>query len=156
MPETGDSARSERFALLGPRLEQRRLEMDLRYRNLALFIRERGLESRRLADDIEKNRRQNYGRMVLMALSVAYGYAPNAILGFLDGDDDALEPVDSGPDQTEINKIVGELWGSLEGAPRHVQVVLSSTTISAADKLGLLREFITPQPAAPRQARRGA
>jgi hypothetical protein len=55
---------------LGKLLEQRRVEMNPRYRDLTLFAQERGLNWR-LAWDIEKNRRTSYRDLTLSAIESA-------------------------------------------------------------------------------------
>jgi hypothetical protein len=63
---------------LGQLLEQRRVELDPRYRNLALFAEDRDLNYR-LAWDIETGRRTNYRRPTLRAIEVAYGLEPGSV-----------------------------------------------------------------------------
>jgi hypothetical protein len=74
---------------LGKLLEQRRVEMNPRYRDLTLFAEERGLNWR-LAWDIEKNRRTSYRDLTLSAIEVGYGWAPGSIRRVLGGGDPEL------------------------------------------------------------------
>ena len=74
---------------LGKLLEQRRVEMNPRYRDLTLFAQERGLNWR-LAWDIEKNRRTSYRDLTLSAIEVGYGWAAGSIRRVLDGGEPEL------------------------------------------------------------------
>jgi hypothetical protein len=81
MPADPTTAAWER---LGAMLEQRRVELDPRYKNLALFTGERGINYR-LAWDIEAGRRTNYRRPTRRAIEVAYGLRPGEIDTVLSG-----------------------------------------------------------------------
>lgn len=67
---------------LGRYLEQRRVELDTRYRNLTLFCQDKGIDYR-LAWDIEHARRTNYRRTTLLALESAYGLRAGRIQDYL-------------------------------------------------------------------------
>lgn len=77
---------------LGELLQRRRVEIDPRYRNLALFAREHGLNER-LVSDIEHGRRGGYRKGTRMALEIAYELDPGSIARFLAGAAAALSPV---------------------------------------------------------------
>lgn len=78
--QTGHDA----WVRLGGMLERRRVELDLKYRNLALFAEERGVDYR-MAWDLEHARRTNYRRITLMAVELAYGWEPGSIEQVLEG-----------------------------------------------------------------------
>lgn len=56
---------------LGQALQRRRVELDLRFKNMALFAREHGLNER-LVFDIENGRRTGYRPTTRRALEIAY------------------------------------------------------------------------------------
>jgi hypothetical protein len=70
---------------LGDALSRRRVELDPRYRNLALFARERGLNER-LVSDIEHGRRGGYRKGTRTALEIAYGLGAGTIDRFIAGE----------------------------------------------------------------------
>jgi hypothetical protein len=76
---------------LGAMLGQRRVELDPRYKNLALFTEDRGINYR-LGWDIEAGRRTNYRRLTLRAIEVAYHLQPGAIDAALTGGHLAVLP----------------------------------------------------------------
>ena len=74
---------------LGEALQRRRVELDPRYRNLALFARERGLNER-LVSDIEHARRSGYRKGTRHALEIAYGLDAGRLDRFAAGEVDSL------------------------------------------------------------------
>jgi hypothetical protein len=82
---------------LGEMLEGRRVDLDLRYRNLSLFAQERGIDYR-LAWDIEHARRTNYRRPTLRAIEAAYALVSGAIDSALDGGTLPVLPADTAED----------------------------------------------------------
>lgn len=80
------SASKADWARVGAMLENRRAELDPRYRNMKIFERERGIDYR-LAWDIEHARRDTYRRVTLTAIEVAYGWQPGSIHRVLEGGD---------------------------------------------------------------------
>lgn len=67
---------------VGELLQQQRVTLDPRYRNRALFGRERGINYR-LVQDIETGARDNYGVATLTQIEAAYGLPSGAILAEL-------------------------------------------------------------------------
>jgi hypothetical protein len=78
MPEPADWER------LGEMLQQQRVRLAPRYRNRALFARERGVNYR-LSLDIETGARDNYGLATLTHIELAYGWQPGSIAAVLAG-----------------------------------------------------------------------
>jgi hypothetical protein len=76
---------------LGEALQRRRVELDPKYRNLALFARERGLNER-LVSDIEHGRRSGYRKGTRHALEIAYGLDAGRIDRFIAGEAAGLAP----------------------------------------------------------------
>lgn len=73
---------------LGDLLARARVELDPRYVNRRLFCQETGINYR-MTTDIENGLRTNYGRSTIIAIEVAYGWAPGSIRRVLDGGDPA-------------------------------------------------------------------
>lgn len=95
MPAVGDM---HAWIRLGRLLEQRRVMMDSRYSNLALFAEERGINYR-MAWDIEQGRRTNYRRATRLAIDVAYGWRPGSVDAVLEGrNPDPLDEDDRRPE----------------------------------------------------------
>lgn len=105
---------------LGRLLEQRRAEMNPRWRDLTVFAEERGLNWR-LAWDIEHNRRTSYRPVTLVAIEVSYGWQPGSIARILAGGD----PVKAGSPLTraEILARITSRWGGLDGAPGFINTL---------------------------------
>lgn len=78
MPEPADWER------LGALLQQQRVSLDRRYRNRALFCRERGINYR-LTQDIETGARDNYAVATLTHIELAYGWQPGSAAAILAG-----------------------------------------------------------------------
>jgi len=122
---------------VGKLLEQRRVEINARYRNLRRFTDERGLDYR-LAWDIEHAARTNYRRPTITAVEVGYGWQPGSVQLVLDGGD----PVPSADGQgvrgdgrplypdSEEQKVADEVWEDNRRAPlrlRHGFVEMAIT-----------------------------
>ena len=75
MPSDHDEGR---WRAIGEQLTHRRVELDIRYKNLTLFTEEQGIDYR-LAWDIENGRRGNYRTATLTALDIAYGLPPGTL-----------------------------------------------------------------------------
>ena len=75
MPLSGDKAARKR---LGRLLVQARVELDLRYKNRALFARERGLNYR-LVQDTENAARDIFDEPTRLVIERAYGWAYGSI-----------------------------------------------------------------------------
>jgi hypothetical protein len=105
---------------LGKMLEQRRAELNPRWRDLTVFAEERGLNWR-LAWDIEKNRRTSYRSVTLTAIEVSYGWQPGSIARVLEGG----EPVLAGSPLTraEVLARITARWGGLDGAPGFINTL---------------------------------
>lgn len=69
---------------LGDLLMQARVDLDVRYKNRALFARERGLNYR-LVQDIENAARDNFDPPTKLAIERAYGWAYGSINAVLAG-----------------------------------------------------------------------
>jgi hypothetical protein len=69
---------------VGELLQVRRVELAPRYKNLALFCRERDIDYR-LAWDIENHARTNFRRGTRTSIEVAYGWEPGSIERVLAG-----------------------------------------------------------------------
>lgn len=76
---------------LGEALQRRRVEIDPRYRNLALFARERSLNERLVAD-IEHGRRKGYRPGTRHALEISYELDAGRIQRFVAGEVTDLGP----------------------------------------------------------------
>lgn len=76
---------------LGEALQRRRVEIDPKYRNLALFAREHGLNER-LVSDIEHGRRSGYRPGTRHALEIAYELDAGRIGRFTAGEVSDLGP----------------------------------------------------------------
>ena len=102
---------------LGEALQRRRVEIDPRYRNLALFARETGLNER-LLSDIEHARRSGYRSATRRALELAYELDPGHIDRFLAGEVTSLSgpPVAQTADIPDSDPVV-EYVRSLPGLP---------------------------------------
>lgn len=91
------------WARLGGLLEQRRISLDPRWRDLTAFARERGINWR-MCWDLEHNKRVSYRPDSLTAVEVAYRWAPGSIRRVLAGDDPlpAIDPEGLTPEQRRI------------------------------------------------------
>jgi hypothetical protein len=117
---------------LGDMLHQSRLDLDPRYDNFELFIRERDI-TYRVAWDIENNRRANYRPMTLHSVEVAYGWQPGSIRRVLAGGHPVLTEVDLGPAPGFVrdnlgDDIVRKLW--------------ETRRLAADAKLSLIRTYL--------------
>jgi hypothetical protein len=95
----------DRWAALGGLLQQRRVELDRRYRNRKVFAEERKINYR-LVQDMETGARKNYELSTLTDADIAYGWAPGSIRAILAG---AAPPV---PDLAADDRpqVVREHW----------------------------------------------
>jgi hypothetical protein len=69
---------------VGDMLQVQRVELSPRYKNLALFCREREIDYR-LAWDVENHARTNYRRGTRTSIEIAYGWQPGSIERVLNG-----------------------------------------------------------------------
>jgi hypothetical protein len=106
---------------LGKLLEQRRVEMDPRWRDLTLFASERGLDWR-MAWDVEHNKRTNYRRVTRVAIEVAYGWEPGSIERVLNGGD-PVKDAPAGPEPGAGADFVRSRWPGLVLPARDAQLV---------------------------------
>jgi hypothetical protein len=137
----------------GRKLEERRVKMGL---SLAAFTRQHDT-SRRVCWDIENWQRDNYGPLVLDAITAAYGYPPGSLRRFIAGDETALEtPAKDLAASSSIDAIAKRVWGGLEHAPQFVRRVMESDDVPDAVKLDLLVGYITDPREVSANRRRGA
>jgi hypothetical protein len=75
---------------LAEKLIERRVAIDPRYSNRRLFCDERGIDYRTVSD-LERARRDNYGRPMLAKVEVAYKWAAGSVRQILEGGDPTLQ-----------------------------------------------------------------
>lgn len=102
MPLSGSKAARER---LGELLMQARINLDVRYKNRALFARERGLNYR-LVQDIETAARDNFDPVTKLAIERAYGWAYGSINAVMAGGEPGLAAPASGFDPATEQRII--------------------------------------------------
>lgn len=90
---------------LGDLLMQARVDLDVRYKNRALFARERGLNYR-LVQDIENAARDNFDPPTKLAIERAYGWAYGSINAVLAGGLPSLAAPSSGYDPATEQKLI--------------------------------------------------
>lgn len=83
-----DSADWERLSL---RLQAQRVMLNSRYRNRALFARERGINYR-LAQDVETLYRDNFDYPTKISIDLAYGWEPGSVDRVLAGGEPVVAP----------------------------------------------------------------
>jgi hypothetical protein len=88
------SASDAGWAKAGEMLQDRRVELDMRYSNLRLFTDEQGINYR-LAWDAEHGARTNYRRPALTSIEVAYGLKRGSFLAAVNGGE--IEPAPGTP-----------------------------------------------------------
>jgi hypothetical protein len=133
-PSDGKSARKR----LGELLMQARVEMDLRYRNRALFARERGLNER-LVQDVETGYRGGFRAPTKLAIEIAYGWEAGSFDAVMAGG----EPVKTAVAlEGEALDLITRAWGALDFAPGHIQRIWRSSRWTADQKLWLTRSYI--------------
>ena len=136
-PSDGKTARKR----LGEMLIQARVEMDLRYRNRALFARERNLNER-LIQDAETGYRGGFRSATKFAIERAYGWEAGSIDRVLAGG----EPVPLTRVRTEdVMDLIREAWGDVDYAPEFIQRIFGTERWSAEEKLSLVRSYIDSQ-----------
>lgn len=113
----------------GEMLEQARIELDIRYRNLTLFTSERGIDYR-LCWDIEHGSRANYRRSTLSAIESAYGVPRGTISR-------TVEAAVSEPDADDRPQVVRENWDD-----EIVRVVWSKTSLSPGLRRGFIEYYL--------------
>ena len=79
----------QRWRDLADLLTRRRIELSSRYVNRAVFAREKTLNYR-LVYDIERHRRQDYGRAIIILIERCYSLPDGFIRQFLTGQTDSL------------------------------------------------------------------
>lgn len=145
MPSSGDKAARKR---LGRMLTQARVELDPRYKNRALFARERGINYR-LAQDAENAASEVGGDAATrMFISLAYGWTPDSFDTVLAGGD----PVKAVQVPPRVMALIRESWGDFESAPQHVREFAGDERWDEQWRLEWLADYIRKDPAA--QARR--
>jgi hypothetical protein len=134
MPPSGDKAAQER---LGRLLRQARVQQALKYKNRALFAREKGINER-LLQDAETAYRGGFSDDTKLALELAYGWEPGSFDRVLAGG----EPVaGTAPEDAALDLII-RAWGSLAGAPERIQRVWSSRYLTLDEKLLVIERVI--------------
>lgn len=114
----------EPWRRLGRLLVQRR--EDLGYRRAVGFVRANGLKHRRIIDDLEKGRRDNYFGSTLADAERLYGWMPGSIAAVLVGGDPT--PIDERiPEPSLRKRILGVL----------------DLPVSEAAKLQVIRELVS-------------
>lgn len=140
MPSSGDKAARKR---LGRLLTQARVELDPRYRNRALFSRERGINYR-LAQDAE-NAASDVGgdAATRMFISLAYGWTPDSFDTVLAGGD----PKKAAQVPPRVLALVQEAWGSMQDAPQHVRDFAAADQFPEEFRLRMIQGYIERDPA---------
>lgn len=135
MPPSDGKAAQKR---LGELLTQARVELDLRYRNRALFARERNLNER-LVQDAETGYRGGFRPATKFAIERAYGWEVGSIDRVLAGGDPVpltrVRPED-------VLDLVRQAWGDVDYAPAFIQRIFRSERWSAEEKLSLIQSYI--------------
>ena len=126
---------------LGKLLEQSRVEMDPRWRDLTLFARERGLNWR-LAWDAENNRRTTYRSVTRTAIEVAYGWQPGSIDAVLAGG----QPVKANQVPARILALIESEWGSMQDAPQHVREFAEAGQFPEEFRMRMIQRYIDGDP----------
>lgn len=116
-----DQADAGAWKRLGDLLEQRRVGLDSRYKNLTLFSAEREVDYR-LAWDIEHGARTNFRRPTLTSIEAAYGWEHGSIRSVLAGGDPqpVAVPAEERPDVVRdhwSDEIVRMLWDATSHRP---------------------------------------
>jgi hypothetical protein len=134
---------------LGRLLTQARVELDPRYRNRALFARERGINYR-LAQDAENAATEVGGDYATrVAISLAYGWTPDSFDAVLAGGDPVRAERPQGQDDRP--EIVRRLWDH-----EHVRT-LWGIDRPEHERLALVRSYAaTLAPSAPAEQRKRA
>ena len=115
MPEPADWDR------LGEMLQEQRVRLNSRYRNRSLFSRERGINYR-LAQDVETGARDNYERITLTQIELAYGWEPGSVRDVLAGGEPTVTKSGPLPDPTCTFE----------------RSILGEPSLSDADKIGII------------------
>lgn len=128
---TRDKAARER---LGALLMRRRVELDPRYRNRALFAREKGIHYR-LVQDTENaaDTRANLEEQTKALIEVAYELAPGSVGDVMAGGSSLRPALAAGPDRRP--EIVRQLWGH-----EHVRT-LWGIDRPESERLALVRSY---------------
>lgn len=132
---------------LGTLLVRRRVELDPRWKNRALFARETGINLR-LVQDIENGamNRKRFDESTKALFEVNYRWAPGSFDAVLSGGDpvpsgDGHEPgPDLGPD------IVQRLWGDIEHSPAHVRALWGLRNVPEAERADLIESYARTLP----------
>ena len=140
MASLGDKAARKR---LGRLLTQARVELDPRYKNRALFARERGINYR-VAQDAENGHDGVGGDPAMrMFISQVYGWTPDSFDTVLAGGD----PVKAVQVPPSVLTLIREAWGDFESAPEHVRTFAGSEQWDEAFRLATIRNYIATDPA---------
>jgi hypothetical protein len=147
MPTSGDKSARKR---LGRLLTQARVELDPRYRNRALFSRERGINYR-LAQDAENAAGDVGGDAATrMFISMAYGWTPDSFDVVLAGG----EPKKVAQVPPRVLTLITEAWGSWDEAPEHIRTFAEAGQFPEEFRLRMITGYIERDPARQSPARR--
>jgi hypothetical protein len=139
MPTSGDKAARKR---LGRLLTQARVELDPRYKNRALFSRERGINYR-VAQDAENAASDVGGDAAMrMFISRAYGWTPDSFDTVLAGG----EPTRAAQVPPRVLALVAEAWGSLADAPEHIREFAEAAQFPEEFRLRMIQGYIDRDP----------
>lgn len=134
MSLSGDKAARKR---LGRLLVQARVDLDVRYKNRAMFARERGLNYR-LVQDIENAARDNFDEPTKLAIERAYNWAYGSIDTVMNGGD----PVKAVYVPPRVLALIQEAWGSLEDAPEHIRTFAEAEQFPEEFRLRMISGYI--------------
>ena len=135
MPTSGDKAARKR---LGRLLTQARVELDPRYKNRALFSRERGINYR-VAQDAENAASDVGGDVAMrMFISRAYGWTPDSFDVVLAGG----EPKKAAHVPPRVMAFIEETWGDFASAPQHVREFAEAGQFPEEFRLRMISGYI--------------
>ena len=147
MPTSGDKAARKR---LGRLLTQARVELDPRYRNRALFARERGINYR-VAQDAENAASDVGGDAAMrMFISRVYGWTPDSFDNVLAGGD----PVKAVSVPRRVLDLVTEGWGTWDDAPEHIRTFAEADQFPEDFRYRMITGYIDRDPARQSTSRR--
>lgn len=123
------------WARLGTLLIRRRVEMDRRYRNRRVFVKERGIKYD-VAIDVELKRRTNFEPTTKAVIESAYGLAPGSLDKALAGGDLVTEEQaaqatapEAAPQDPELAYIT-DAWPRLDESERRMLASVVRNIIS--------------------------
>jgi hypothetical protein len=117
----------EPWRRLGALLVERREELG--YRRTIAFVRAKGLKHRRVVDDLESGRRDNYSPSTLAQTEQLYGWKAGSIAAVLAGGEPqpAVTAALAGGDD-QLRRMIRDVLALPISAPRKLEVIEDLTT----------------------------